>query len=72
VISLPLNFLQKDLKGNYFVLIAENDKAVKRNVILGREYNGRVEIKDGLKENDLLITEGYDGLNEGEAIKLKK
>jgi membrane fusion protein (multidrug efflux system) len=70
-ISIPVIYLQKDVKGNYFVLIAENNKAVKRNVNLGKEYNGVVEIKDGLKENDLLITEGAIGLNEGENIKVK-
>lgn len=71
VIAIPVIYLQKDVNGNYFVLIAENNKAVKRSVRLGKEYNGVVEIKDGLKENDLLITEGAIGLNEGETIKIK-
>ncbi len=71
VVSIPLNYLQKDLSGSYYVLLAENNKATKRNVLLGREYNGYVEIKEGLNENDLLITEGVDGLNEGEIIKVR-
>jgi len=72
VISIPLNYVQKDLKGTPFVLLAENKKAKKRNITLGKEYNGVVEILDGLAETDLLITAGYDGLNEGEAIQIKK
>ncbi len=72
VISIPLNYVQKDLKGQHFVLIAENNKATKRNVSLGKEYNGRVEIAGGLTEQDLLITSGYDGLNEGDAVQVKK
>ncbi|MBI2721477.1 MAG: efflux RND transporter periplasmic adaptor subunit [Bacteroidetes bacterium] len=72
VISVPLNYIQKDLKGQGFVLVAENNKAVRRNVSLGKEYNGKVEIKNGLNEQDFLITSGYDGLNEGDAIKLIK
>ncbi len=72
VISIPLNYVQKDLKGQPFVLIADNNKAVKKNITLGNEYNGKVEIKEGLAPNDLLITSGYDGLNEGDAIKIKK
>lgn len=72
VISIPLNYVQKDLKGQGFVLVAENNKAARRNVSLGKEYNGKVEIKAGLNEQDLLITSGYDGLNEGDAIKLIK
>ncbi|MDO9001706.1 MAG: efflux RND transporter periplasmic adaptor subunit [Bacteroidota bacterium] len=72
VISIPLNYVQKDLKGNHFVLVADGNKASKRNVILGKEYNGVAEIKDGLSESDLLITSGYDGLNDGDAIQIKK
>lgn len=72
VISIPVIYLQKDLKGNYFVLVAENNMAVKRPVILGKEYNGLAEIKTGLSENDQLITEGAIGLNEGENIKIKE
>ncbi len=71
VVSIPLNYVQKDLKGQTFVLVADNDKAVKKNITLGKEYNGRVEITAGLLPADLLITAGYDGLNEGDAIKIK-
>ena len=72
VISIPLNYVQKDLKGASFILVADGTKAAKRNVTLGKEYNGVVEIMDGLSESDLVIKSGYDGLNEGDAIKIKK
>jgi membrane fusion protein (multidrug efflux system) len=71
VLSIPLNYIQKDLKGAPFVLVADGTKAAKRNVTLGKEYNGVVEILAGLLESDLVIKSGYDGLNEGDAIKLK-
>ncbi len=70
--SVALNYIQKDLKGQHFVIVAEGNKAAKRNITLGKEYNGNVEITSGLSETDLLITSGYDGLNEGDAIKIKK
>jgi membrane fusion protein, multidrug efflux system len=72
VISLPLNYVQKDLKSQPFVLVAENNKAVKKNVKLGKEYNGKVEITEGLTGQDSVITSGYDGLNEGDIIRIKK
>ncbi|MFO0322538.1 MAG: efflux RND transporter periplasmic adaptor subunit [Bacteroidota bacterium] len=72
VITVPLNYIQKDFDGAHYVLIAEGKKAAKRNVILGNEYNGVAEIKAGLTLTDLLITSGYDGLNEGDAIQIKK
>ncbi|MES2567501.1 MAG: efflux RND transporter periplasmic adaptor subunit [Bacteroidota bacterium] len=71
-IAIPLNFVQKDLKGRRFVLVADNKKAAKRSVTLGKEYNGKVEILSGLSAEDLLITSGYSGLNEGDAIEIKK
>ncbi len=70
--AVALNYIQKDLKGQNYVLVADGNKAAKRNVTLGKQYNGTVEIKSGLSESDLLITSGYDGLNEGDAIKIKK
>lgn len=72
VITVPINYVQKDLKGTHFVLVADGNKAAKRNVTLGKEYNGVAEVKEGLSETDLLITSGYDGLNEGDAIQIKK
>lgn len=72
VITVPINYVQKDLKGTHFVLVAEGTKAAKRNIVLGREYNGVAEVKEGLSETDMLITSGYDGLNEGDAIKIKQ
>jgi RND family efflux transporter MFP subunit len=72
VVAVPLNYLQKDLKGQNFVLVAEGNKAAKRNVTLGRQYNGMVEITAGLSDTDLLITSGYDGLSEGDAIKVRQ
>lgn len=72
VMAVAMNYVQKDLKGQAYVLVAEGEKAAKRNVTLGKQYNGVVEIVNGLSETDLLITSGYDGLNEGDAIKIKK
>jgi membrane fusion protein, multidrug efflux system len=71
VISTEIKYIQKDLKGERFVMVADNNKAVKRYVATGREYGGRVEIKGGLRENDELITSGFERLNEGDAIKIK-
>ena len=72
VISIPVNYVQKDLKGLYYVFVAANNVVEKKNVILGREYNGLTEVTEGLLANDLLITSGYDGLNEGDVVKIKE
>lgn len=72
VIVVPVRTIQKDENNASFVFVAENGVAQKRIVTLGKEYRGRAEIKSGLKENDLLVTLGYDVINDGDAIVYKK
>ena len=52
----------------------KNDKgqsvAHKRIVSAGRDYDGQVEILDGLKEGDTIITVGFQDLEDGELIKI--
>ena len=71
VIAIPIHYIKKDLKGQTYVLIAQGNKAEKKNVSIGREYNGKVEIIEGLDETTKLITSGFEGLNEGDAIRVK-
>jgi len=71
-ITVQVNYIQSDLNGN-FVYIAENKGnntiAKKVPVKQGQSYNGMIEITDGLKPGDRLITSGYLDLENEEAIK---
>lgn len=71
VITIPLNTLQSDDKGK-FVMVAskEGDKllARKKVVTIGQLYGETVEVKDGLKVDDQLITDGFQSLYEGQSI----
>jgi RND family efflux transporter MFP subunit len=73
VIVIPVNLMQIDEKGKY-VYIAEKkaDKLVasKRTIFIGETYNGMVEVKQGLKPGEQLITEGFQNLYEGQIIAL--
>ncbi len=71
-LSVPLSFVQKDLKGQPYIMVNENDKATRRDITLGKQYNGKVEILSGISATDNVITSGYEGLNEGDLVKLKK
>ncbi len=70
-IAIPVNILNTSESGQY-VYVAE--KASKGNIAkrvpvkTGSVYNGKTEILSGLNEGDLLITTGYQSLNEGEYI----
>ncbi|MBL7932457.1 MAG: efflux RND transporter periplasmic adaptor subunit [Bacteroidia bacterium] len=67
VIVVPVKYIQKGEEGSY-VMVDEKGKAAMKAVTLGREYNGNAEILSGLNEGDLIITEGYDLVNEGSII----
>jgi membrane fusion protein (multidrug efflux system) len=70
-IVIPVKYIQKGAEES-FVMVDENGKAIKKLVKTGREYSGMAEILDGLKEGDMIITQGYDLVNDGDPIKAVK
>ncbi len=70
-VVVPVKFIQKGTNES-FVLVAENGKAIKKVIKISHEYNGLAEISEGLKEGDMLITEGYDLINEGDQVNILK
>jgi len=70
-ITIPMNTLQNDEKGKYvMVAVNENGKllARKRQIEVGELYGNNLEVKSGLKANDALITEGFQGLYDGQRV----
>lgn len=70
-IAIPVGTLQNDEKGK-FVMVAttENNKMVarKRPVNIGFLNGEMLEIKTGLKAGDVLITEGFQSIYDGQVI----
>ena len=70
-ITIPVNVLQNDEKGKFvMVAVKEGDKMVarKRTITVGELYGDQLEVKSGLQAGDVLITEGFQGLYEGQLI----
>jgi RND family efflux transporter MFP subunit len=70
-IAIPVGTLQNDEKGKFVMVAAtENGKllARKRPVTIGFLNGEMLEIKAGLKAGDVLITEGFQSLYEGQLI----
>ena len=70
-VTIPVNVLQNDEKGKFvMVAIKEGAKIVarKRTIVVGELYGEELEVKSGLQAGDQLITEGFQGLYEGQAI----
>jgi len=70
-ITIPVNTLQTDEKGKY-VMVAVKEKgktfARKKPIIAGEFYGDKLEVKSGLQAGDMVITDGYQGLYDGQLI----
>jgi membrane fusion protein (multidrug efflux system) len=74
-IAIDVNLVQPDEKGKYvYVMVKEGDKMLvrKKTVTVGEAYNGLIEIKSGLTGGELIITEGYQTVYEGQAVTTGK
>ena len=71
VLTIPVNTLQTDEKGKYVMVVAkDNGKTVahKKAVTIGQSYSDKIEVTTGLTSGDQLITDGFQGLYEGQLI----
>ena len=74
-LAVPVNVVQSDEKGKYVYVIERNgDKIVarKKAIIAGEAYGGLMEIKSGLNAGDLVITEGFQTVYDGQAVMVSK
>lgn len=72
-IVVPINLIQNSTEGDYITIAektgTENEATVRRvKVKQGQNYSGYVEILEGLKTGDLLVTTGFQDVNEGETV----
>lgn len=71
-ITIPINVVQTDEKGKYvYVAVKEGDvlKARKKQVVVGENFGGLVEIKgNSLNTTDMIITEGYQSVYDGQVV----
>lgn len=74
-VAVSINVVQSDEKSKYvYVMVKEGDKMIarKKTVIVGEAYQGLIEIKSGLADGDLIITEGYQSVYDGQSISTGK
>ncbi len=68
---IPVKYIQKGTTESY-VMVVEKDRAVKHSILISREYNGLALIASGIQAGDQIITEGYDLVNDGDKVIVKK
>ncbi len=75
VIAIPVDLIRQDVEGNDYVMTLETKDGVtvarKTIIQTGDTYGGKIIVKQGLKETDVIIAEGASSLVDGELVKVK-
>lgn len=70
-VMIPYKAVNEQL-GEFFVYMVDSTKATQRKIILGEKVGRNIIVKDGLKEGDVIITEGIQNLREGTPINISQ
>lgn len=73
-IAIPVNTIQTDEKGKFvYLVVTEGSKIIarKKQVVVGELSGNLIEIKSGLVEGEILITDGFQNVYDGQTIKIK-
>jgi RND family efflux transporter MFP subunit len=68
---IPVNYIQTNQQGKYvYVAVQKGSQwiASQRMVKPGMDYNGIVEVLEGIAEGDKVISAGYQNIKEGEPV----
>jgi len=65
---LPVGGFYKDTGGNWVFALDGDDKAVKREIKLGRKNSEHFEVLEGLKPGDRVITSSYENFGDNEVL----
>lgn len=66
---LPVGGFYKDTGGNW-VYVVEGDRAVRRDIRLGRKNTENFEVLEGLNPGDQVITSSYENFGDNEVLLL--
>jgi HlyD family secretion protein len=70
-LMIPKGNFYKDTNGKW-IFVVKGNKAVKRNISLGRENPVYYEVVSGLKTGEIVITSDYSELKKYEILDIKK
>ena len=68
---IPKGLFFQSTNGKWVFVLNSENKAVKREIKIGRENPFYYEVLEGLQEGDRIITSGYDDYKEMETINIK-
>ena len=68
---LPVNYVQNNQDGKFIYIAKQNGNdftAEKRLIKTGMDYNGSIEVLEGITAGENIITSGFQSLNAGEKV----
>ena len=72
-VLIPNGSFYQNTGGNWiFVITADGSAAIKRNVVLGRRNSAYIEVVEGLKPGEQVVTSSYSGFPEIDRLKISK
>ena len=70
VLVIPLSAIRYDQQGGYVFVVDKDAKIKRSNIISGKKYAQKMEILEGLKAGDTIISKGLFGLRSGKKVKV--
>ncbi len=70
VIGVP-TVMVREIETNPYIWVVQDNKAVRKNVVLGQTGNDLIEILQGLNAGDVIITEGYHLVSDDDKVTIK-
>ncbi|WP_241133877.1 efflux RND transporter periplasmic adaptor subunit [Achromobacter insuavis] len=68
VLSIPTAAVQYGADGAFVFVIDDDQRATRRDLMLGRANAGRVEVRSGLAAAERVVVEGVDRLHDGRDV----
>ncbi len=68
-VLIPFKAVTEQL-GEFFVYVVDSSKVSQRKVLLGKQINAQIIVKNGLAVGETIVTEGVQNLREGSAISV--
>lgn len=68
---LPVNYIQSNQDGKFIYIAKQSGNdwtAEKRNIKTGMDYDGTIEVLEGVTAGEKIITAGFQNLNPGEIV----
>ncbi|MEL7833457.1 efflux RND transporter periplasmic adaptor subunit [Fodinibius sp. Rm-B-1B1-1] len=74
-LTVPVDIVQSSNGGGHLFVAQESDSgwvAKQKKVVIGSSYQDEIVIEQGLQAGDQIITVGYNGLNDGDALSIQE